>query len=157
MPSSAAATLREAVTGTADGDLTAPKALVEAMYRHRNEQRDARYFVVKTADSEMAAPTDEEIKAEYEANPAAYTAPEYRTIAIMKVEPADIVAKIELTDDEFRPATRNTRRTISRPRSAPSCRSRSPLSTKPRRPGTGSPPGPISWPSPRSAALPKPT
>lgn len=93
--------LREAVTGTADGDVKAPEALVEAIYRHRNEQRDARYFVVKTADSEVAAPTDAEIKAEYEANPPAYTAPEYRTIAVMKVEPADIVAKIELTDADL--------------------------------------------------------
>lgn len=54
-----------------------------------------------TQDSEVAAPTDDEIKKEYEANPAAYTAPEYRSVAIMKVEPADIAAKVSLTDQDI--------------------------------------------------------
>ena len=71
------------------------------MYRYHNEQRDARYFVVTTADSEVPAPTDDEIKKEYEANPAAYTAPEYRSIAIIKAEPADIAAKVQLTDEDI--------------------------------------------------------
>ncbi len=93
--------LREALVGTADGDVLPPQAQVEAQYLYRNEQRDARYFVVKTADSEVSAATDDEIKAEYEANPAAYTAPEYRSIAVMKVEPADIVAKVELSEADI--------------------------------------------------------
>ncbi|MGA7268540.1 MAG: SurA N-terminal domain-containing protein, partial [Aestuariivirga sp.] len=71
--------LRDAITGTVDGNLSAPKALVEAMYRYRSEQRDARYFVVATAESEIPAPTDEEIRKEYDSNPVAYTAPEYRS------------------------------------------------------------------------------
>ena len=75
--------------------------LLEAQYRYDNEQRDARYFMVTTQDSEVAAPTDDEIKKEYEANPAAYTAPEYRAIAVMKAEPADIAAKITLTDQDL--------------------------------------------------------
>jgi peptidyl-prolyl cis-trans isomerase D len=93
--------LREAVTGTADGNLPVSNALVEAQYRHRNEQRDARYFVIKTADSEAAQPTDDEIKKEYESNAHAYTAPEYRSIAIMKLEPPDIVSKVELSDQDI--------------------------------------------------------
>ncbi len=92
--------VREALTGTADADIPLSNTLVEAELRHREEQRDARYFIVKTADTEIAAPTDDEIAKEYESNPAAYTAPEYRSIAVMKAEPADIVSKITLTDDE---------------------------------------------------------
>ncbi|HRX35392.1 MAG TPA: SurA N-terminal domain-containing protein [Aestuariivirga sp.] len=95
------AQLREALTGTADGNLPVPTALTDAQYRYQNEQRDARYFLVKTADSEVAAPTEDEIKKEYEAHPAAYTAPEYRSIAIMKVDPADVTARIQLTDEEI--------------------------------------------------------
>ena len=93
--------LREALTGTADGDVVANQSLVEALYRHRNEQRDARFFTVKTADSEVSAPSNEEVKAEYETNPAAYTAPEYRAIAVMTAEPADIASKIEITNEEI--------------------------------------------------------
>ena len=81
--------------------MMANSSLVEALYRHRNEQRDARFFTVKTADSEVSAPSNEEVKAEYETNPAAYTAPEYRAIAVMTAEPADIASKIEITSEEI--------------------------------------------------------
>lgn len=93
--------LREALTETAAGNLPVSNGLIEAQYRYDNEQRDARYFIITTADSEVAAPTDDEIKKEYEAHPEAYTAPEYRSIAIMKAEPADIAAKITLTDQDL--------------------------------------------------------
>ena len=94
--------LREAVTGSVDGGFTVPKTLVEALYRHENEQRDVRYFTVTTADSEVAIPTEAEIKKEYDTNPPSFTAPEYRSIAIMKVEPADITAKVSITEDELK-------------------------------------------------------
>lgn len=94
--------LRQALTGAADGDYPVSKTLVEAQFRHDNEQRDARYFLLKAADSEIAAPAEAEIKAEYEANPGAYTAPEYRSIAIMKAEPADLAAKVTLSDEDIK-------------------------------------------------------
>jgi len=93
--------LRDAVTGSVDSGFVPARTLVEAVYRHRNEQRDARYFVVGTAESEVAAPTEDEIKKEYEAHPELYTAPEYRSIAIVKVEPADITAKVTLTGQDL--------------------------------------------------------
>jgi peptidyl-prolyl cis-trans isomerase D len=93
--------LRSALTGAATADVTPGATLREAQYRHANEQRDARYFVVKAAESEVTPPTDDEIKKEYESNPGAYTAPEYRSIAVMKVEPADIAAKIQLADADL--------------------------------------------------------
>lgn len=93
--------LREAITGTVDGSFQPPRTLVEASYRFRNEQRDARYFVITTADSEAAVPSDEQIKKEYEAHPEAYTAPEYRSFSIMKAEPADIAAKVTLNDQDL--------------------------------------------------------
>ncbi|MGH6906831.1 MAG: SurA N-terminal domain-containing protein [Aestuariivirga sp.] len=94
--------LRIAITDTVDGDFPASRTLIEAFYRQRNEQREARYFVVKTAESEVTPPTDTEIKAQYDGNPAAYTAPEYRIAALMKAEPEDVAARISLADDELR-------------------------------------------------------
>jgi peptidyl-prolyl cis-trans isomerase D len=93
--------LRQALTETASTDITVNLGLLEAQHRFDNEQRDARYFIVTTQDSETAAPTDDEIKKEYEANPAAYTAPEYRAIATMKVEPGDIASRVTLTDEDI--------------------------------------------------------
>lgn len=93
--------LREALTQTAGGDMPISAGLLAAQYQYDNEQRDARYFVVTTADSEVPAPTDDEIRKEYDSHPAAYTAPEYRSVAIMKAEPADIASKITLTDQDL--------------------------------------------------------
>jgi peptidyl-prolyl cis-trans isomerase D len=93
--------LRQALATTASADFPVSAGLLDAQYRFANEQRDARYFVVAAQDSEVAAPTDDEIKKEYEAHPAAYTAPEYRAVASMKVEPADIAAKVTLTDQDL--------------------------------------------------------
>lgn len=84
--------LRGALTGGAEAQFAPPDALVEAVYRHQNEQRDAKYFTVTAAESEIAAPTDSEIKDFYEKNPRTYTAPEYRSIAILKIEPEDIAS-----------------------------------------------------------------
>ncbi len=96
------AKLRQALTGSADGDLAAPRVLTEAQHRYRNEERDVRYFIIKAAESEIAPPTDEELKKHYEADPQSYTAPEYRSIAVMKVEPSDIAAKVTLTEEEIK-------------------------------------------------------
>ncbi len=94
--------LREAIGGAVNGDITPPKALVEAMYRSRNEQRDAKYFVVKTADSEVPAATDAEIKTQYDNNQANYTAPEYRSIAYFSVSPSDLAQRQTITDEELK-------------------------------------------------------
>ena len=77
--------LREALTQTAGGDMPISQGLLEAQYQFDNEQRDARYFIEK----------------EYDDHPAAYTAPEYRAVAIMKAEPADIAAKITITNQDL--------------------------------------------------------
>jgi peptidyl-prolyl cis-trans isomerase D len=96
------AKLRQALAGTADSALTAPRALAEAEHRYRNEERDVRYFIVKAAETEITPPTEDEIKKHYEANPQSYTAPEYRSIAVMKAEPTDIAAKITLTEEDLK-------------------------------------------------------
>lgn len=93
--------LRQALTATASADIPVNLGLIEAQHRFDNEQRDARYFIVTAQDSEIVAPTDEEIRKEFDANPAAYTAPEYRVVATMKVEPADIASKVTLTDEDI--------------------------------------------------------
>jgi peptidyl-prolyl cis-trans isomerase D len=90
---------RSAITDAVDRGFTPPNTLVEALYRYRNEQRDARYFTIAASAADVAAPADEELKKHYEATPTAYTAPEYRSIAVMKVEPSDMAPKIIITPE----------------------------------------------------------
>jgi peptidyl-prolyl cis-trans isomerase D len=93
---------REALTSTVNGGFKPPATLVEAMAKYREEQRDAKYFLITASDSDVALPSDEEMKKQYAATPAAYTAPEFRSIAILKVEPKDISAKIAISDTELK-------------------------------------------------------
>ena len=93
--------MRNALTGAIDSGFKPPNTLVEALYRYKNEQRDAKYFNITASEADVAPPTDEELKKQYKATPAAYTAPEYRSIAVMKVEPSDIAPKITISSDEL--------------------------------------------------------
>jgi peptidyl-prolyl cis-trans isomerase D len=92
---------RIAITNAIDRGIKPPNTLVEAMSLYQTQQRDAKYFTIAAAEADVAAPTDDQLKKQYEATPVAYTAPEYRSIAIMNVEPADIAAKIVITPDEL--------------------------------------------------------
>lgn len=96
------ALVRSALSLPANGEIAAPKVLVEAFHKHRSEQRDARYFVVTASEQEVDAPADADIQRYYDEHPAAYTAPEYRSVAIMSAEPKDIAARVQLTDDEIK-------------------------------------------------------
>lgn len=93
--------LREAIADNAGAHFTPPKALVEAAYKHRNEQRDARYFVVRPKPEDIPAPSAEDLKKFYEDNPQQYTAPEYRTIVAFRAEPEDIGPTIQINDADL--------------------------------------------------------
>ena len=92
---------RVAITDAIDRGMTPPKTLVEAISLFQSQQRDVKYFTISATEADITAPTDDEIKKQYDVTPAAYTAPEYRSIAVMKVEPSDIAAKILITPEEL--------------------------------------------------------
>jgi len=92
---------RDAIVKSVSDNFVMPNTVVEALAKYRNEQRDARYFTIRTTPADVPAPTDAELKEQYDKTPAAYTAPEFRSIAVLKVEPADIAAKVSVTDEEI--------------------------------------------------------
>ncbi len=94
--------LRSAIADTVQGGLTMPDTLVGAVSRFTKEQRDARYFVAKAPAGQIAQPSEDEIKAFYDKNPGRYTAPEYRTLAILRAEPSEFAAAVKLTDEELK-------------------------------------------------------
>jgi peptidyl-prolyl cis-trans isomerase D len=93
--------LRNSIAGAAQDDSGLPKTLLEVIYKHTNEQRDARYFTVRPTEQDIPKPSDQDLKKFYDDNPQTYTAPEYRSIAIMSVEPQDIAAKVEISDADL--------------------------------------------------------
>jgi peptidyl-prolyl cis-trans isomerase D len=95
------AILRAAVTEVASGQFASPKALDTALVQYREQTRDVKYFVVSTSEADVAQPSDADLKAQYEKTPRAYTAPEYRSVVVMKADPADIAARIQITPEEL--------------------------------------------------------
>lgn len=93
--------LRRTMTGVAGDTVTLPRTMLDALTRYRDETRDGRYisFTVNAAD--VPEPTDADLKKQYEATPTAYTAPEYRSVVILKIDPTDLAAKIQVTDQEL--------------------------------------------------------
>lgn len=83
-----------------------PAALVDAIYRHRNERRAGeRVFVPASAFADIGAPTDDQLKETYEANIDRFTAPEFRAVSVARVGADDLLATIEpdekAIEDEF--------------------------------------------------------
>lgn len=93
--------LRRAFSGAATDNIALPRTMVDALTRYREESRDVRYVTFTVNAADVPAPTDAQIQKQYESAPAAYTAPEYRSIAVMKVEPSDIASKVSVTDADI--------------------------------------------------------
>jgi peptidyl-prolyl cis-trans isomerase D len=93
--------LRATLTGLADGNFKLSATLNNAISQYRGEVRDAKYFSFVATEKDVTPPTDADLKKQYEATPAAYTAPEFRSVAVLKVEPEDIAAKSVVTAEEL--------------------------------------------------------
>jgi peptidyl-prolyl cis-trans isomerase D len=92
---------RKAATSLAGENLTLPRTLLDALTRYREESRDGRYLTFSVTASDISPATDADLKNQYEATPTAYTAPEYRSIVLMKVDPADMAPKIQISETEI--------------------------------------------------------
>jgi peptidyl-prolyl cis-trans isomerase D len=98
-------TMRSALTGSIAGPVVAPPALVEALYRYRNEKRRG-YYVPVPFDSitEVPEPNEEDLAAFHEEHQARFTTPQYRALTFVTLEPEDLVAEVEVSDEEIEAA-----------------------------------------------------
>lgn len=93
--------LRNLVTGPADAKIKLPKVLNLALAQYRGESREAKYFKIVVTEADLAPITDAELKAQYELTPTAYTAPEYRSIAVMSIDPVSVSARMQVSAEEI--------------------------------------------------------
>lgn len=77
----------------------APNTMVGSLFTYRNETRSAETLLIPTEAIELQkTPTDDELKAVYDKNIAAYTAPEYRKVSALILSAGELV-KPESIDD----------------------------------------------------------
>jgi peptidyl-prolyl cis-trans isomerase D len=94
---------RGQVTDAVAAGAAAPKALVDHLYRYRNERRVADALLVSAASiTDVPTPTDAELDAYRTEHANAFTAPEYRAITAVEIHPADLAADIKVPEDRLK-------------------------------------------------------
>lgn len=95
---------RALLQGAVTGGFTAPATLTNTLYAYISERRGISLLRLTAADLEtqIADPTEEELKAYYEANIATFTAPEARRITYAALLPEDIADKMTLDEDALK-------------------------------------------------------
>ncbi len=87
------------------GGLEAPFKFASQRYKFLTEQRKAQVLTVNAkAIDAIQDPDDETLKSYIENNAGDYTAPQYRRVTLLRIEPFDITPNIEVTEDEIKAA-----------------------------------------------------
>jgi peptidyl-prolyl cis-trans isomerase D len=91
-------------TALADG-VSAPKALVDALYRARNERRVAEIVTMPpSAAGTVPQPSEAQLDEYYRAHPDRFQSPERRSFKVAMLRLKDIAASIAVSDDQLKKA-----------------------------------------------------
>jgi peptidyl-prolyl cis-trans isomerase D len=95
--------LRGEVISAVSGGLGVPVVMLEALSRQQNETRSMRYVTVpESAIDDVPDPSEEEQQAYYDENKRSFTAPEFRTLSILRLNPEDVAETLTVAEDEVR-------------------------------------------------------
>ncbi|KAA0678421.1 SurA N-terminal domain-containing protein [Roseomonas genomospecies 6] len=98
-------TARELVAGAVGAGVTAPKPLVQDLYRFRGERRVAEVITLPNAAiGDVGVPDEAELTRYYEDHQVRFTAPEYRALSIAQLSADEIAKDIQIPDAELRAA-----------------------------------------------------
>jgi len=97
--------LRRQIIDSFTGNLTAPKAWLEAINQFQNELRSVDYVVLGPAQAgDIPQPTDEELSKYFADRKILFRAPEYRKIDVVAVTPTELAKWMEISDDDIKAA-----------------------------------------------------
>jgi peptidyl-prolyl cis-trans isomerase D len=92
--------IRKQIVDTVAGDVTVPKAAVEAAHRYESEERSIDYVVLDRSQAgDIPTPTPEELAKYFEGRKAQFRAPEYRKVVLVVATPEEL-GKWEVISDE---------------------------------------------------------
>ena len=84
------------------GGAEAPKPLVDAIYRFRQEKRVVESVLVPdSAMTGIGEPSEDELVKFHADNPDRFTAPEYRAVTVLTMHSEDLVDEVTVTDQEI--------------------------------------------------------
>ncbi len=80
-----------------------PAALAKALFKHRQQSRVAEMVAVDDKAMTGLAPPEDGVLAEYHQEEAArYTAPEYRTVTYLRLDSADLMLEMAVSEEDVR-------------------------------------------------------
>jgi peptidyl-prolyl cis-trans isomerase D len=83
--------------------ITAPKALVNAVYAYRNEKRTAEVMLVEDAAVQgVGEPDQSTLVAYHKEHAGQFTAPEYRKLTIVRLEADDLAKEIAISEADIK-------------------------------------------------------
>lgn len=93
--------VRDQLLQSLGAGVAVPPVLVDAVVRFEGETRTASYVrVTPAAAGPLPAPTDDELRAYFDAHKVTFRAPEYRKVSVLALTPAAIAASETVTDEE---------------------------------------------------------
>lgn len=91
--------------GSFQSGTRAPKVMVDAIYKFRNEKRVVDVaLVMNETFVDVGTPTDAEVEAFHKNNAGPFTAPQYRKFSFLRLEADDLASEIAVADDEIETA-----------------------------------------------------
>lgn len=107
---------RSELTGTIRATGSAPKTMVDALFRLREEARTADYVEVRDVTFEdVGEPDEAALTAYYEKYADIFTAPEYRALTYVAITSKDLAQDIVISDEELRQAYEDSKARFSTP------------------------------------------
>ncbi|MBB5750965.1 peptidylprolyl isomerase [Prosthecomicrobium pneumaticum] len=95
--------LRRQIVDALSGGAKAPETLLQALNTYRSEARTIRYMVVPASlVGTVADPNADELAAYFDEHKADWRAPEYRSVTLLKVDPADIAKPADVSEEDAR-------------------------------------------------------
>ena len=110
------AMVRQQIAGAVGAGIDAPQPLLEALYRFRNEERAVSSVLVDASSIEpVGEPGDGELQAFFEENGERFTAPEFRTLGLIVLDPAALAEPDSVSDEAVAELYEQRKTRFSRP------------------------------------------
>ncbi|HVB90116.1 MAG TPA: SurA N-terminal domain-containing protein [Beijerinckiaceae bacterium] len=95
--------LRREVADAVAGHIPAPRLLLQAVHRYREETRSIDYIALTAASAGVvAAPTKKQLQTYFDARRASYRAPEYRKLVVLALTPQSLADQSSISDAQAR-------------------------------------------------------
>ncbi|MEP9377849.1 peptidyl-prolyl cis-trans isomerase [Aquabacter sp. CN5-332] len=97
--------LRQEIVESLGGEISVPAVLRDALHRYESEQRDIAYVAITPAAAgTLPEPTEEQLRAFYDAHKITFRAPEYRKMALLALTPASLAQWVQVSDADAKAA-----------------------------------------------------